>query len=899
MKKSVKTLPFPEVERNNALYYYVSGEEHKYKAVINNSSQGFLLTVNNENIVENNPAASAMFGYSTLEFKLLNYSDLIDHQEPVFKSALTQLHKKGSTITEATGIKKDGERFPVEITAALFSDTNGKRKYSNMIIDMTRQKKTEATLALSNDRINMIVKATKEIIWDWDLGTGDIYRNGNSLLDFLGPDSNDLAKTNKIWADHIHPLDKDRIKSQIDHYIHSSFETDFNLEYRFRKNDGSIVYISDKGYIIRNEQGKAIRMIGAAEDITERKKTAQAIEESELRYKIFIQQSTEGIWRIELTEPMYIYTPVEQMITYCLENAHIAECNDTFAKMYGYENADQMIGCPLHKILPLENPLNIGYFQKFFSNGFKVVEELSYENDREGNRMILLNNMVGIIEGDYIKRAWGTQRNITNQKKAENDLVESENHLKAIVNADPECIKLISREGIILQMNPAGLQMIGAYHADQVLGKNALQLIAPAYHDAFAKSLAEVFEGKTSKLVFEIIGLHKRQLFMESHSVPLKNAAGEIISALSVTRDITENKNAEAKLLASEKRYRHLFNNNPASVIIWDIDTLDILEVNESAVELYGYPRNEFLKLSIMDLRSAAYRPEFLSFIEKVKHKDVKKEHFTWQHVTKNELPLTMEITSHKIKYLGKNAVLALGINITEKIQLENSLSEERELRQLQVTQAVIAGQEQERSELGQELHDNINQILASTKLYIECAIKDPKPRPDLMAESKILVEKAMVEIRCLSKSLLPPSLGETGLLQSLHELIENITQVNNLAITVDWDIKNENETCNNLKLTIYRIVQEQLNNIIKHAEAKNVVIQVRETDSQILMSVKDDGLGFNTTLKRNGVGLRNISSRAQVNKGCVSIISSPGEGCELTVKFPLSTDSQKTIINI
>ena len=177
--------------------------------------------------------------------------------------------------------------------------------------------------------------------------------------------------------------------------------------------------------------------------------------------------------------------------------------------------------------------------------------------------------------------------------------------------------------------------------------------------------------------------------------------------------------------------------------------------------------------------------------------------------------------------------------------------------------------------------------------------MKDVNPRKDLIAESKILIEKAMIEIRNLSKSLIPPSLGETGLLQAIHELVDNIKQVNELCISIDWNIADENKISNKLKLTIFRIAQEQLNNVIKHADAKKVIISFTETDHEFEMSVKDDGLGFNTGLKRNGVGLRNISSRADVNNGKVSIVSTPGEGCELIVKFPVQALSQKTIINI
>lgn len=758
---------------NDSSYFAINNKDEKYRAIVENSIHAFFLTTSDGKILETNQAAIDLFEYTAEEFRQLRNRQIIDNTFAVLLSGKQLCEKNGFTVTEATGVKKSGVRFAIEISATVFTDFSGDIKYSSLISDITLRKKAEAALQLSNERYNLVVKATKDLVWDWDLVTGEIYRSGDSLMNVYGHSSNDHIKKNKDWASFIHPLDKDRIKAQIDYYIDSAEEKDFNLEYRFKREDGTYMYINDKGYIIRNTTGKAIRIIGAAEDITERKKTALAIEESEQRYKIFVQQSTEGIWRIELKEAVHIYTPMEQMLEYCYQNAYVAECNDKFAIMYGYKNAQQMIGCKLSSILPAENPANAAYFFRFFSNGFKVHEEISYELDKDGNELVLLNNMIGIIEGDYIKRAWGTQRNITHQVKAERDLKERENHLKAIVDTDPECIKLLSKEGIILEMNPSGVHMIGAENAEQVLGKNALTLILPEYHDAFIKLLEDNFKGETGKLEFEVIGLHGKRLYMETHSVPLKNAAGNIISALSVTRDITE------------------------------------------------------------------------------------------------------------------------------KIQLENSLNEERKIRLQQITEAVITGQEKERTALGEELHDNINQILASTKLYIECAMKDTNPRMDLVAESKVLVEKAMTEIRKLSKSLLPPSLGETGLLQALHELVEDMEEVNEPAIVVEWHVADENSICSKLKLTIFRIVQEQLNNIIKHAEAKNVIITIEDSGGLLVLIVKDDGLGFNTSLKRNGVGLRNISSRAEVNNGQVSIVSKPGEGCELIVKFFSNTSSEKTIINI
>lgn len=761
--------PITSSPKDVAVQHPLHDTEEKYRAIVENSVHAFFLTIPDGTILEANHAATVMFGYSNDEWRQLKRWQIVDHNDPRFIEALEQRERIGFVMTEATGIKKNGEHFPIEISSTVFTDISGAARSSTMISDISLRKKTEAAMRLSNERFNLVVKATNDLVWDWDLVTGEIYRSGNGLADVYGHRSNESIKDIQLWANFLHPDDKEKIGRQIDYLVNSKEETAFNFEYRFRREDGVYVYINDKGYIIRNENGKAIRMIGAAEDITERKKTALAIEKSEQRYKMFVQQSTEGIWRIDLKEALHISTPLEQMIDYCYNNAWVAECNDTFAKMYGFEKAGDIIGIPLNKILPADNPRSLDYLRKFFSNGFKVEEEVSYETGKDGNPLILLNNMIGIIEGEYIKRAWGTQRNITEQKKAERALAESETHLRTIVQANPECIKLLDKEGLILEMNPTGLALIGADSLDEVIGKNALSLVVPEHRLAFERLVKRVFEGNAGKLLFEIKGFKGRRLWMETHCVPLRNTNEDIIAALSVTRDITE------------------------------------------------------------------------------------------------------------------------------KIQLENSLNEERQIRQQQITEAVITGQEKERTQLGEELHDNINQILASTKLYIECAQKSEEPRMDLLNESRLLVERAMVEIRNLSKSLLPPSLGEVGLFQALFEMAENIKQVNALAIVINWNNVDENELSDKLKLTIFRIVQEQLNNVIKHAAAKNVWININKTDEIIQVSVKDDGCGFDTGLKRSGVGLRNITSRAEVNNGIAVINSKPGAGCELVVSFPVPNSLRQT----
>jgi len=219
----------------------------------------------------------------------------------------------------------------------------------------------------------------------------------------------------------------------------------------------------------------------------------------------------------------------------------------------------------------------------------------------------------------------------------------------------------------------------------------------------------------------------------------------------------------------------------------------------------------------------------------------------------------------------------------------------ERKRSQLQsqraITEATIRGQEKEREQLGVELHDNINQILATSRLYLDHALSMSPVREELVAKSREFIAGAIEEIRRLSKKLLPPTLEDLGLIPTLNELMETISVTGLFQIEKQWEGFDEHILQKDQKLTIYRILQEQMNNIIKHAGAKHVIVSLRlvqETNNKVVeLAIRDDGKGFELSKKRTGVGLRNITSRAELFGGTVSVQSEPGKGCEIKVLFP------------
>jgi two-component system, NarL family, sensor histidine kinase UhpB len=225
--------------------------------------------------------------------------------------------------------------------------------------------------------------------------------------------------------------------------------------------------------------------------------------------------------------------------------------------------------------------------------------------------------------------------------------------------------------------------------------------------------------------------------------------------------------------------------------------------------------------------------------------------------------------------------------DITEKRKLEKELADQALAQQKLITEVTIQAQERERNHLGRELHDNINQILTTSKIYLKIASEatEETRRKDHIAKSFNHINHAVDEIRKLSKSLVAPTLGDMGLVIALEELAEEINNMKEMRVEV-FD-SSAGKLDKNMELMFYRIAQEQLNNINKYARANHVVIRLGSDNNNHTFSIKDNGVGFDPSEKSRGIGLKNIASRVDFYSGKMDIISTPGQGCSIEIKIP------------
>jgi len=204
-----------------------------------------------------------------------------------------------------------------------------------------------------------------------------------------------------------------------------------------------------------------------------------------------------------------------------------------------------------------------------------------------------------------------------------------------------------------------------------------------------------------------------------------------------------------------------------------------------------------------------------------------------------------------------------------------------------EIAKIILSTQEKERFEVGKELHDNVCQMLATVKLYLDTGLKDDSYPKEFVSMGKDMLMKSMEELRRISKTLAPPSLGLLPLQQSLSDLVYTI-HIARQEIYLDIDGLDEEVIHHELKVSIYRIVQEQLNNILKYAEATRIDVSIHQRDGRLCIQVKDNGKGFDPGQKRAGIGITNMISRVNVFGGKIQIDAAPGKGCTLSVQFCL-----------
>lgn len=352
---------------------------------------------------------------------------------------------------------------------------------------------------------------------------------------------------------------------------------------------------------------------------------------------------------------------------------------------------------------------------------------------------------------------------------------------------------------------------------------------------------------------------------------------------------VYENYGRKKVLIEIEENFRLIFNSSSDVLFDSHIAT-DILKVNEAYEKEFGHKTSETMGASGW---STHIHPDDKKAVMQDYQRMLLSYEVEWKcgyRFLRADQTVANVLSSRIIlREPDGKAYRMIGSmqDISKQKVLEEKLENEIRLKEVQIAEAAEDAKHTERSDIGKELHDNVNQLLGASKLYLELAKRGGENSEMHLNRSSEYTLAAIEEIRKLTKGLTTDIIKNLGLCEAIETIAHDTMETNPLKISCLLTDFKETSVNDKFKLNLFRIIQEQLNNILKHARATRVRISLLQNKRSIRLTISDNGIGFDTGKKQKGIGLSNIRSRTESYQGTADFVSNLGKGCVLTATFP------------
>jgi len=719
-----------------------------------------------------NPALCSMLGYRDDEMCGMSCSEFASEEDSQDDWALFQRLRDGAIdhySLEKRYVRKDGAQIWGRLNVSLLKNQDGGSPLVFAFVeDITERRRTEEALRESEERFQLAVRAGKMFAYEWEAATDKMVRSGD-CADILRIDNSGHAATGQQVLAKVYPEDRKKVLAA-DAAL-SLEKPNLQISHRMLRPDGSMIWVERTGRAHFDEQGKLLRIVGMVADITERKQAEEALRLSESNYRLFVSQSSEGIFCQGLDRPIPVDLPEDEQVHRILHESYLTECNDALAGMYGLSAAD-FAGKRLTETLDPLDPVNIELTRDYIRGGYRVVDRESHEVDPQGNPKVFLNSMIGIVENGLLLRTWGIQRDITERRQAEQARVLAEQALR-----DSE---------------------------------QRLHLAIQA-----GRMYAYEWDVATDKIV------------RSSESV-------DVLGFKDQAKDFTRQ-----QLMASiHPEDRALF---------------------VGAVEQLT-PQNPAMQLSYRVLRPDGS----LIWLEKSAS-----GFFDDQGKLLRMIGMVTDITDRKLS----EAAIA------------------------NASRRLIEAQEQERTRIARELHDDIGQRVALLAVELEQLQQEALGSPEVrsrLGEFQMRTIDLATDIQTLSHELHSAKLEHRGIAAAMRGFCQVFGTKQRAEIdfqTHDLPVPLSRE----ISLCFYRVLQEALHNSLKHSGVRRFEVRFWGTADEIHLTVRDSGAGFDTEAAKagRGLGLISMEERLKLLNGSFSIESQLQRGTTIHARVPFTGRSK------
>lgn len=712
---------------------------------------------------------------------------------------------------------------------------------------------------LSEERLQRALSKIGVACFGYDVFSDNITYFSANINQLFGLPSGTRFDAAQFWS-LMHPGDRERMRKEFD----ATHDNPAQTQHQFRvvHPDGKIVYLQHFRELHYDALGRHCRTESTLQDVSNAMLSLQALLKSEKRYRALVSGGSD---LVGIVAPSGHYIYVGTSVTHLL----------------GYFPGELVGRSAFEFIHPNDEPALLQQLQQVLDQKTLQFAPFRFRN-KAGEWRWMDTHVTNLVDDPAVQGLVVNSRDITEEKMRNDKLQE----LSLIAEKSTQAILVTDDRHRITWVNKAFCTLSG-YAPEDVSGKlpqeifSSVQMTAEG-HDSIQQQLDK---GVSLHQEMYCVARDGRPYWIHLHIQPVYNEARLQMQYIAIGKDITERKFAEAELARSEQKFKALVQEGSDLIVIVD-EGGHFTYCSDNVGKVMGYDNSELLHQPLLHFIHPDDVAETLAGIQRVitgqplkgvRHRFRRKDgQYVW---------LESKGTNHYSNPLiGGMIVNARDIN--SQIALQQKLEAAEKNKQKAVTSAVIKAQESERSKLGLELHDNVNQVLTTVKLYNEMYLSGYCEDRSLLERSSKYLQECINEIRSISKRLSAPTLGKITLHDTVNDLVESINLTNKLQIRYFSEGLIDLNPSEDLHLGVYRIIQEGLNNIIKYAQANMAEIRLEYYDNLLHLMIADDGKGFDISAKRSGIGITNMKTRAENLNGVFSIHSKVGEGCLIEASF-------------
>lgn len=634
-----------------------------------------------------------------------------------------------------------------------------------------------------------------------------------------------------------------------------------------------------------NSEGVLIGVVGSARDVTDQKQAEidlihakEQAEESQERYKSITEQSIMGVCILQDEVFKYTNKAILDIYGYTFEDINNWQPGE-YLKLYAGETL-KMVSEQAHK-------KQIG-----------DTSQLTHYNiccKKKNGDLLWVDNYSRTITYDGRNAVLITQIDITDRILAEEKLKYNERKFRILADNTTDWESWIDENGNYVFISPS-CKRISGYEPQEFFDNPALfldivrsdykELIQDHHQNTISTETLHVYD-------FPIITKNNEEIWLEHTCIPIYDENGFFLGRRGNNRDITERIKSRKELETSAAKRKVIL--ETAMDGLWITDSKGVLlEINDAYCQMSGYTREELLTKEIIEITDDIDRENLVKNFERIK--ELGQLRFERTHIRKDGTRFNVEISAQYQTFEGGQFVVFIH-DITERKRIQEELRKsQKELQSF--TAYLLKVRENERADVSLEIHDSVAQYLVALKMEIGLFLKNINENDEYVKSEKIRtklsqlilqVEKTIKSTRMIMDGLMPQQLGLLGFVDSAQAHLKNYEEVHHIKC----NFENPNEVLaitEEQAIMLFRVLQESLTNILKHAHANSVTVKLEQTTSLVRMEVSDDGVGFdqNSSSRTDSYGVISMKEQVKRLNGKFTISSQLNKGTILTFELPL-----------